>query len=124
MQNYRGWFRVGVVLSAVWLLVAGGYVGFHYYKESEHFTTVVWETRNEGQWAVVGQDSFLLRCESKRLSRHVETFFQLLTEAEPKCNINPRNVALLLVSPLAIVWLFVALVVRAVPWIRAGFKRT
>jgi len=107
----------------VWLLVAAGYVGVHYYQASKRFSTLVWQTRNEGQWAVVGQDSFLLRWESKPLSRPVETFSQLLAEAEPQCHLNPGNVALVLVSPLAIVWLFVILVLRAVAWIRAGFKR-
>lgn len=108
----------------MWLLAAGGYVAFRYFKGSEHFSTMIWETRNEGQWAIIGHDSFLLRCESKPLSRPVETFSQLLADAEPQCSINAINVALLLVSPIAIVWLLVILIVRAVVWIRAGFKRT
>lgn len=118
MQNYRGWFRLGVVLSAVWLLAAGGYVVFDHYQETEHFTTAIWETRNEGEWAIIGQDAFLLRCESKPLSRPVETLSQFLIEAEPQCNIKPGKVGLLLISPLAIVWVFVILVVKAVVWIR------
>ncbi len=123
MRNYRGWLRVGVVLSATWLSLCVGYLAFHHHKESEGFARTVWETRNEGQLAVVGQESFLLRCESKRLVRPVESWSQFLAEAEPSCTINQRNSVLVLLLPLAIGWIVATLLIWAVLWVRAGFKR-
>lgn len=110
--NYRGWFRLGTVLSAVWVIGVLVYAAYDYHTVSTDLTS----SANPFQaippppegFEVVGQQSLLTEC--------------TLKQKAAICSPRLINLAALSLLPIGLVWLVTSLSVFAFLWIRAGFK--
>ena len=124
MQHVLLWRRLGVVISAIWIVAGGGYVAVQWHGETEAMASSAWDTRNNGDWAVVGQESFFFRCTSKSVPKPADAYLPFLRQAEPTCKPKLLQVACLLLLPIVLAWGFSLLGVRVVAWVRGGYGVT
>jgi len=109
-DSRKGWGRLGVVLSAVWLVVALAYAAFDYHRINS----------KEGGWETAGRSAD----HSAEMSPK-----SLLTECGyendqiySSCSPRYRNITILVFGPIAVAWLLVIALVYAALWVRAGFR--
>jgi hypothetical protein len=103
MELSKGIFRVCVVLSIAWTLLAGGFVAYEGIAD-DCSRTIVFACRflfwEPGSSAWVAPDGFIIGA-----------------DADPALKVE--NVAFALLSPIAVVWMTAI----AFCWIRAGFGK-
>ena len=104
----KGWIRLGLVVSVIWLVASCCYFFYHVHAESQDWPKVVRATSNNGPWAVVSQDSFYAYCDAQ--SSHVQ------------CKPKVLNLALIAALPIGVAWAIVIAAVLATAWVRAGFN--
>lgn len=122
LRKYKGWMRLGVVLSTLWIIGASVTIGMLYSKITDEFFTDAWTTQDSSGWAVVGMQSFLFKCEAQRLSEPAATIEEFKSNANPQCNLINQNAAIVLLLPVICVWILIPLGVKLFFWIRDGFR--
>lgn len=116
----KGWLRLGVVLSLVWLLSVCTYVGFDYWRINSV----------EAGWEHVGRVNVPSGAERNPFDQFDEpapkSFFVICgAEAATQtttCSLRINNFLFVAVGPIFAVWLVAVLGGLAVLWVRAGFR--
>jgi len=111
LAKRTGWIRLGIVLSLVWLLGVLVYAGIEYRTVETDLTKSVQSPNpalKTGGWEVIGQQTLVTNCGVKN--------------KQVSCSPRLANLALLAFAPITVAWFVVLLIVRAVVWVRAGFK--
>ena len=98
MNRLRGWIRLGLVLSAAWVMFICGLAAY------EYFTT---SSSHDAHWFVTYEPEV-----------PVPNLDLLLVQ--PRLKIVPFFLAAFM--PLVVTWTLVPLIAWAVSWVRAGFK--
>lgn len=122
-NKYHGWLRLGLIISFMWLLGATGIISLLHNRETNDFNSTAWGTRNNGEWAVVGKESFLSACKAKSTSQPIETLQDFQRLAEPECNVRLDHAAIILIAPMGIAWLLIPVAVWTFLWVRKGFNK-
>ncbi len=122
-KKYTGWVRLGIVFSVLWLLGASMTIGLLYNKRINDFNSITWETRNQGRFIIVGEESFLFECNAKAISHSIDNLTEFQDLAKPECHIKIDRVTLVTIVPVVVGWLVIPLVVWVVLWVRKGFKK-
>ena len=107
----KGWIRLYIVLSAVWIVGIVIYAAFDFSSVRWDLSTAVGKSdpsfANSG-WVLKGQESFLTTCNVKN----------------QQVSCSPRVLSLLGLAlvPVVMSWPIAFLLVRVVLWVRAGFR--
>jgi hypothetical protein len=111
MPAMRGWARLGVVLSMVWLLGVLAYTGYDY-----------WSLQSSVSNSVVGRDGGVALDEWDVVSVSTALSTCNLQQIQPECSVHATRLAAWLFGPLVAIWISVVGVVATVRWVRAGFQ--
>lgn len=108
MKNRHGWIRLGIVVSALWLVASAAYVAFDYVSHSVEMEsrTVTPKDRAEGWEPVVFSTTFTACNFAGTVS----------------CSPNWATIAVVVLLPLVSLWIIAVVTVVAFQWVRAGFK--
>lgn len=111
-RTFKGWCRLGVVLSVLWLVVAGGIVSYSYFNTKAQFNTPPSEIPPPLTGATI---TFM-----------PSTFAQCLinSASERTCALKGTRIVVFELAPVVAGWAIVVLLVIAVRWVRAGFRGT
>lgn len=111
LAKRKGWIRLGVVLSVVWMVGVAIYAALDFSSVRADLLTSVRTSDPslaKSGWEVVGQESFLTTCDAK--------------DKQVLCSPRIFNVLGLALVPVAASWLVAFLLVYAALWVRAGFR--
>lgn len=117
----NGWQRIGFILSALWLCTGVGIAGIGYYKTYSYYTSLL------------ESEARMTECRDKaRSGPNAEANLKLclISDAEalgiPMPTSPPfppvLNILSLLFLPIAAGWILVLLAIKAIKWVRDGFK--
>jgi len=110
LSRRNGWLRLGIVLSALWLLGVAIYASWEYQSmQSSLAHSALPSELPPSEWEVVGQQSFLTDCK--------------LVQGQASCASRVANLASLALLPILAIWPMVLLLVCAFLWVRTGFRR-
>lgn len=106
----KGWIRLGVALSAAWVI---GVVAYAVYDFRTTERTAISELKFPDPklppgWQLVGPETLLVSCSADA--------------GVASCYPRYLNVFLVVLGPVAGAWVLAAMVVYAISWIRAGFR--
>ncbi|NOJ46054.1 hypothetical protein [Bradyrhizobium archetypum] len=104
----RGWIRLGLVLSVIWVLVAFFYVRNSDMKSAQNFSSLAYSTCSNAKAAAKNFD--LKECSEKA------------SKAYQSMDPGPSNALVGALLPLPLMWLAVWLAVAVVRWVIRGFK--
>lgn len=110
-STMRGWARLGVVLSIVWLLGVLAYTMHDYWSlQSAVSSTAAGHRSDAGfdEWEIVSTHSALSICNHQTVP--------------PKCSLRVANVFTLALGPIVAIWMLTFSTVVAIRWVRAGFR--
>jgi hypothetical protein len=118
MARLNGWQRLGVIASALWIVIASAIV------------TGEWATFRGDQGTFVYHDLTLRQAIEPELSRKSDAAPQLPHASGIFDDLIPRkkhlrvgNIAAFLLLPVIAAWLLVYLTRWSITWVRAGFKK-
>ena len=139
MNNTRGWYRLGVVLSTAWMLMMSAVAGYEYFlaqpSDKLWFVTHVeaptlvndqlTQKKLQEEWDKAApltpeearEFESRLRAERKADSARTPPFVRPAQHV-----LNSVSFLIVIFVPLGVLWLLVPLVAFAVSWVRAGFK--
>ncbi|SRR5581483_5158962 len=111
INKRKGWIRLGVVLSLVWVLGVLIYAGIEYHTVRTNLTNTVQSPTNSSidgdRWEIVGQKTFAISCAVKN--------------KQISCAPRFKNLVLLAIAPVIVAWVLVILITCAATWVRTGF---
>ena len=116
-----GWHRIGLTLSALWLVGCTVYLAFNLHGVFSRTVQAEYNTRNAGQWAAVGQIESFFGCEltGPRPTPQDTTSIEQRTFCRPLW----APIAYLYWIPIALLWSVIPVTALAFRWVMAGFRR-
>ena len=109
-RSSKGWFRIGIVLSALWLLCAAAFVATDYFGARAYPAPVLSNVPPPPQgFELIRNESAFTLCTPSRTG-------------EASCTPRASHVAALALLPIGIGWAVVLLLIAAVRWVGAGFR--
>ena len=118
INQLNGWQRVGVVLSILWCFALGGITANDYYQAYSHYSD---EMKTKANFVACKQRRALSPDQSKEPCFISEEDAMGIPNRKPQL---PPVLSLLarLFLPVVLGWLLVLSTLRAVKWVRDGFK--
>jgi len=120
-RRLRGWHRLGITLSVIWLVICTVYLALDLHSMSVQTVEAVYSARKD-DIGVVGQSGRFTACEltgSGRPPADTESI-----ELRVSCRPLLAPTAWLCGLPLALMWTVVPLTAFAFRWTVAGFRRS
>ncbi len=106
-HSMKGWIRLGIVLSVVWIVAFNLYGFIGYRMQEKKFTMEVRSSMGQ-RFQIVGSEGVLFTC--------------LDTQTKgPVCQINLANYFLVMLGPVIAGWA-VPLAIRSYQWVQDGFR--
>jgi hypothetical protein len=106
-RRLKGFIRLGIVISIAWVIGVISFIAIKYDVTNKNFVRAVEETKNS-RFQFGGRESYLIECS--------------VIDDKSVCSIKITNTLVVLLAPIAVVWIVVPLIVWSALWIRAGFK--
>lgn len=122
----KGWLRLVVVVSALFIVVIHGFVAYEYTEVKEKlavsqesinaygkgqgdiFDKMAAAAFDTSKYEIVGQEGTFIRCS--------------IESPSITCSVKKKSYFLALLVPLAVLWFVLPGLVWAFRWVRAGFK--
>jgi len=100
--NKKGWIRIGIVLSVMWLIVFWGYSGLLYQRATPFHGTWLFKQVNDQSQPVLQQEG------------------HILMPVKPSLRILPFIAGTF--GPIAVGWAFIIVAVSTIAWVSKGFQ--
>jgi hypothetical protein len=121
MAAREGWIRFGITLSLLWIAAAVLYVAYHLRADRAEFIESLWNSRNEGDWRIVGTEETYVVCTSSIPRVPIDSLSQIEVLASPQCEVKAKTAASLIFAPILCVWIAAFYAAKSFGWVRTGF---
>jgi hypothetical protein len=115
MMNIKGWQRIGVVISVVWLLIT---CGAYFYELKNHPSEITIYLPNTAyEWV---NDNVGTKIEHEKAKAEGKDFSDGFVFLKP--TFSASGLAFFLLFPLVLAWLSIYIFLYTYQWVRRGFE--
>lgn len=108
-NSARGWIRIGIVLSVLWLIGVGVSAAIEFKNMKSDLERTIASPAKDSEFEIVGTLGHFVNCS--------------VIGKEAVCRIDRSEFAIYALVPIITAWVSITLLVFAIVWIHAGFGR-